>query len=200
MKYLVLAVIINILASTAASADVACPESEPGLGRRWGVGRGQAKAPVGYPSIPVHGCMYEGEVVEGWDGVQADPLFDKLDVQMDRLYAQRHGGKKLGGGDEGHTATVRFTIVRKTKQITAIKVDETVSTDPAFSAETVNMLRNVRLPKTWSARGPAVIDVCYTIYSGKPDTGSAADDKQSAADQGEGVVSARLVRVKTAGR
>ena len=198
MKYLVLAVIINLLASATVSADPASPDTTPG--RRWGVGRALARTPPGFPLIPAHGCRYEGKVVEGWEGIQADPVFDKLDAQMDRLYAHQHGGKKLGGADEGHTASVNFTIVRKTRQITAIKVDEALSTDPAFSAETVNMLRNVRLPKTWSSKGPAVIDVCYTIYSGKPDNGSTADNKQSAADAGEGVVSARLVRVKSAGR
>lgn len=196
MKYLVLAVMMSMLACTAVRAD--SPNPEPAI--RWGVGRASARAAVGYPSIPAHVCTYEGKVVEGWEGVQADPVFDKLDAQMDRLYAQQHGGKKLGAADEGYAATVNFTIVRKTRQITAIKVDKELSTDPAFSAETVNMLRNVRLPKTWSAKGPDAIDVFYTIYSGKPDSGSAAADKQSAIDEGEGVVSARLVRVKSAGK
>lgn len=196
MKYLVLAVMMSMLACTAVRAD--SPNPEPAI--RWGVGRASARAAVGYPSIPAHGCIYEGKVVEGWEGVQADPLFDKLDAQMDRLYAQQHGGKKLGGADEGHTATVNFTIVRKTRQITSIKVDEELSTDPAFSAETVNMLRKVRLSRTWSPKGPEVIDVCYTIYSGKSDTGSTAGDKQPAVDTAEGLVSARLVRVKSAGK
>lgn len=187
-KALMISLICSLVACCAAIAN--SPTAE------WGVGRPTAVAPSCYPPIPVHDTQYYGKVVDGWDSEDADPLFDQLNESIDKLYAQRHRGKKLGAQNDGHKATVTFTIVRKTKQITAVKFDKGLSNSSEFGAEMMDLLKQVRLPKTWSPKGPDVIDVCYTTYSGKESSGTQADSKQPADSTGSGVISARLVRVK----